>query len=185
MTVKTEKNWVETDSCFSADESNGRISVHHCVPRLLHASELLQPDVPRWLQSEGGHAASDGLWGGAGSTRQRRDSQGQGGCVRADREPGQAQDSARRKRKQQKPTALRHRLDYYFALFNEWLSDWPTEIVSLSSLLQNLGTSFCTVVPLSHQVKLRGSLMALIHPALCHVETQGPNREDRWHLQDT
>lgn len=49
---------------------------------------------------------------------------------------------------------------------------------------QNLGMSSCIVVPPSHQVKLRGSLMILIQPALCHVETQGPNREDRWHLQD-
>lgn len=58
------------------------------------------------------------------------------------------------------------------------------KILTFSSLLQNLGTSFCIVVPLSHQVKLRGSLMIRIHPALYHVETLGPNREDRWHLQD-
>lgn len=30
---------------------------------------------------------------------------------------------------------------------------------------------------------LRGSLMIPNHPALYHVETHGPNREDRWHLQ--
>lgn len=82
------------------------------VPRLLHASEFLQPDVTRWLQSEGGHAATDGLWGGPGSTRQHGDAEGQGGCQRAEGEPGQAQESARSKRKQQKPTALRYRADY-------------------------------------------------------------------------
>lgn len=88
------------------------------VPRLLHASELLQPDVARWLQSEGGHAAADGLWGGPGSTRQHGDAEGQGGCERAEGEPGQAQESARSKRKQQKPTALRYRADDVDALWN-------------------------------------------------------------------
>lgn len=73
---------------------------------------------------------------------------------------------------------------YTLELFNKRLSDEATVKFSFLPFLQNLGTFFCTAVPLSHQVKLRGSLMILIHPALSHVETQGPNREDRQHLQD-